>query len=1304
MDSGVLAEARLEGTPPGGGADFRLLGPVEVTVGGRAIALGGAKQRALLALLVLHANEVVSRDFLIDELWGERAPEQAAHSIVVYVSRLRKALHVPGAGATSMLGSEAGGYVLRAAPEQIDVERFERALEQGGRALAEGAASDAADILRRACAEWRGEPLSDLVAAPFAEGASWRLAELRLAAVESRIDADLAVGRHAELVGELESLVRGNPLNERLAAQLMVALYRSGRQARALEVYRTTRRSLVDELGIEPSEDLQRLERAILRHDPDLEAPVIRPAARAALPSPAHEPVGPARKQRKTISVLVARVAPVGQAERADPEALRLAMARCSRAVRASIERHGGTAERLLGDATLGVFGVPVVHEDDALRAVRAAAEMRDAVGALSAVLARERGVTFELRLGVDTGLALTGTAESPVVGKVLSVAAELEQVAQAGEILLGAETVRLLAPVLEAEPRPPVAVRGESKPVTAFRLQQLAADAQDIGRPPLDLVFVGRAAELKALRAAFDQAVAERGPQLVTVVGEPGIGKTRLLAEIAAELAGEARVLGGRCLPYGDGITYWPLVGLLRGLGGPDALAELLAFDDQGGQVRELLLGAVGVADQAGSVEEVQWAVRRLFEALGRDRPLVVVLDDLHWAEPAFLQLVEYLASCSRGAPILLLGAARDELLETRPAWALPRPGALILPLRALSEPEAQALIDQAIAGPGLSGPRRAQIAGAAAGNPLFLEQLLAHETGGGEPAEELALPPTIEALLAARLDRLPTAERDLLERAAVEGVVFHRGAVTALLPPDERAEVGAHLLSAIRRNLVRPQPADLPGEDGFRFVHGLVHDAVYGSIPKELRAELHERFAAWLEGRGDARLEPDEVLGYHLEQAALYRRELGLPDDGLAVRAGERLAIAGRRAMWRGDTAASASLLGRALELTRPIRFDLHLEVDFCYGIDWTDPKRGAAIAKAAAERAQALGDKPGEALARVVCAEFSIFAGDGGVDELEALARAALPLLEEVGDQAGLARVWYALGFRVAQDRGRFEDMAEACEQVFRRAGFGGQRPGDAGGPDDVAWGTAGASGVFASLAFALADGPRPAAEVLGELDALLRGRPNPRLLLWRAYVLAMLDQADEAAPSPGRLCELSREVGAFPGEAIAAAIATIQGDHETAAAYLRIMCAELEERGQPGFLSTFSPTLGRSLCALGRYSEAEPCARIGHDLGDESDVLTQTLWRQVQAIVDAHRGETEEAERLAREAVTLSEQTDSPTYQAQALCDLAEVLRCAGREPEAADALAQALDRYERKGNVAMARQVRGLLAVEHVATG
>ncbi|MCJ7710463.1 MAG: AAA family ATPase, partial [Chloroflexi bacterium] len=767
---------------------------------------------------------------------------------------------------------------------------------------------------------------------------------------------------------------------------------------------------------------------------------------------------------------------------------------------------------------------------------------------------------------------------------------------------------------------------------------------------------------ELKALRGAFEQAVTERGCRLITIVGEPGIGKTRLLTEFTSTLAGEARVLGGRCLPYGQGITYWPLVGIVRQLGGPDALAERLASDEQAGQVRGLILGTMGVTDLIGSVEEAQWAIRRLFEALGREKPLVVVLDDLHWAEPTFLQLVEYLASCSSGVPILLLAAARDELLESYPAWAFPRPNAQILPLRALSEREARALTDQAAARWGLSESRWARLADAAGGNPLFLEQLLAHQAEDGGPAEDLFLPPTIEALLAARLDRLPSAERDVLERAAVEGMVFHRGAVTALLPAEEQAEAGAHLLSAIRRNLVRLQPADLPGEDGFRFVHVLVRDAVYRSIPKEFRAQLHERFAAWLDGRGTTLVELDELLGYHLEQAARYRQELGQPDDALAERAGERLMTAGRRAIWRGDDGAAASLLGRALELTRPIRRHTYAEVDLAYAVGQAAPQRGAVIAEAAAERAHADGDEPGEALARVAAAYHRAWAAagpaDAAIDELEGLARAALPLLERAGDHVGLVHVWQALGGVVANARAHFEEMLEALEQALRHARLAGQ-PGI-----DLR--------LITGLGWALYLGPRPADEALRTVDRLLLDQPSEWLLLERATLLAMLGRFEEAwtigLEAGARLRERFGDL--VPAECDLADIATITGEHELAVEHLRRACDLMEEQGHRGGLSTFAPMLGRELCVLGRWDEAEPLARLGRELGGSGDASTEMLWRQVRALVTAHRGEYAAAEALAREAVAIGERTDGLNLQADALCDLGEVLRAAGRTSEAA----------------------------------
>ena len=423
---------------------------------------------------------------------------------------------------------------------------------------------------------------------------------------------------------------------------------------------------------------------------------------------------------------------------------------------------------------------------------------------------------------------------------------------------------------------------------------------------------------------------------------------------------------------------------------------------------------------------------------------------------------------------------------------------------------------------------------------------------------------------------------------------------------------------------------------------------------------------------------VELDEILGHHLEQAARYTHELGRPDPMLAERAGERLAAAGRRALWRGDDRAAASLLERALELTRPVRLDVHLELDLARTLFWTEPKRAPTIAADAAERARTAGDEVGEALARVVATHARTnFASDPPIDELEQLARAALPLLEQAGDHAGLVHVWYALGFGVANIRGRYGDRVEATKEAIRRSRLAGERWTD----------------LFV-LEPALFYGPQPADDALRTLDALLPSNPHPRLLLGRAMLLAQLGRFEEAWRLALEAANRWRELTDNPwGDGALGEIAELAGDDEAAARYRRKQCDLLEEHGQRSFLSTFAPRLGRSLCALGRYDEAEPLARLGRELGDEQDAATQIVWRQVQALVDAHRGDDGEAETLAREAVSLAERTDSLDYQGHALRDLAEVLACAGRTDEAPGALERALERYERKKNLAMVAQVR-----------
>jgi tetratricopeptide (TPR) repeat protein len=599
----------------------------------------------------------------------------------------------------------------------------------------------------------------------------------------------------------------------------------------------------------------------------------------------------------------------------------------------------------------------------------------------------------------------------------------------------------------------------------------------------------------------------------------------------------------------------------------------------------------------------------------------------------------------------------ARPELLDRYPDWSVS------LRLEPLPEQEARALIGDA-----MPEEVRQRIVRASGGNPLFLTEIAAL-TSDGDTAVEV--PPTLRALLTARLDQLDEPERGVLERGAVEGELFHRGAVQAL-GPDE-PEVTPRLAALVRRELVRPDQPQLPHEDAYRFRHLLIRDAAYDALPKALRAELHGRFADWLETKQDL-VETDELVGYHLEQAVRYREDLGESRPDLALRAGERLVAAGRRALPREDEAA-AGLLGRALDLTRPLQLDVNLELDLAEALSG-DPIRAAEVATRAAERASVAGDAAGEALAR---AAAYFYQGDpdeqSPPDRLEALSLRALSLLEPKEDFAGLAHVWNMLGFGVANARTRYDDWARAIEAANRYARLAGRPSLNIG-----------------TLWAALAHGSMPVEEALARLDQ--HDLPSPWWLLCRAWYLAMLDRFDEALPLSEKAdADIKERGGSWAGDWLMAEIASLAGDHETARRRLEAVCEWLTSRNMDGFLATYSPMLGRELCALGRYDEAEKAARLSRDVVEEQDVGAQALWRQVQARVDSSRGEHAQAERLAREAVQLWERSDGLPEQGDALCDLGDVLAAAGRRDEALVAWQDALVRYETKHVVPFAARVR-----------
>jgi len=586
------------------------------------------------------------------------------------------------------------------------------------------------------------------------------------------------------------------------------------------------------------------------------------------------------REQRKVVTVLFCDVTGSTElGEKLDPEALRALLARYFERMKTIVERHGGSVEKFIGDAVMAVFGVPTVHEDDALRALRAAVEMREALPDLG----------VHGRIGVTTGEVVTGTEERLATGDAVNVAARLEQAAQPGEILIGEETLRLTRDAVDVEAIAPLSLKGKAEPVVAFRLVKVHGE-EGFARHA-DTPMVGRETELRRLRNAYDQAVGDKSCQLFTILGPAGVGKSRLVAEFLTPLE-DPLVVRGRCLPYGEGITYWPVVEVVKQLPVADA-------DPVAEQTMRALLGDEQLVT---SSEEIAWAFRKLLEAVASERPLVCVFDDAHWGEETFLDLVEHVADLSRDAPILLLCIARPELLDRRAGWAGGKVNATSVLLEPLGPDDAELMIASLAH---LDDALRERIREAAEGNPLFVEQMVAlvMESGDGN----VTVPPTIQALLAARLDQLDPSERGVLERGAVEGRIFHRGAVQALAP--EELETVARLSSLVRKELVRPDKAQFAGEDAFRFRHLLIRDAAYDALPKATRAELHERFAAWLEGHGTDLVELDEILGYHLEQAYRYRMQLGALDERaqkLATQAAEHLPT-------RGDALSRAEMRPR-------------------------------------------------------------------------------------------------------------------------------------------------------------------------------------------------------------------------------------------------------------------------------------------------------------------------------------------------------------------------------------------------------
>ena len=962
--------------------------------------------------------------------------------------------------------------------------------------------------------------------------------------------------------------------------------------------------------------------------------------------------------QRKTVTVVFCDVTgSTALGESTDPEALRALLARYFERMKGIVESHGGSVEKFIGDAVMAVFGVPAAHEDDALRACRAAVEMRDAFP--------ELGIAG--RIGVNTGEVVTGTEERLATGDAVNVAARLEQAAHPGEVLIGEETLGLVRGPAEVGDERRLALKGKAEEVPAWPLLAVTGELER----RFATTMVGRETELRRLRDAFQQAVHDRSCQLFTVLGSAGVGKSRLAAEFLTGL--DARVVRGRCLSYGDGITYWPVVEILKQLG--------TLGDGEASRPLRSLLGETEVPADAG---EIAWGFRKLLEQEAQEQPLVCLLDDLQWAEETLVDLVEHVADLSRDAPLLLLCMARPELLERRPSWGGGKLNATTVLLEPLDASETERLIAEL---GGIGEELHERILQVAEGNPLFLEEMLAlvRDSGGAE----VEVPPSIQALLAARLDQLDVAERSVLERGSVEGRTFHRGSVAALADGD--GALDQRLTALVRKELVRPDRAQLRGDDAYRFRHLLIRDAAYDALPKATRADLHERFARWIEEHGTELVELDEVLGYHLEQAVRYRLELGLDVDGtLRDDAKGHLRDAGRRSMARQDFAAALHLIRRALGLVPQGEADVRLEIDlanalFFYG----RPEEGYRALVSLAERATAGRDRIGELCARLEAGAFKIYIDThGAFTELEEIIAEAQLEVEASGDDFALNILHFAR-CNVAHGRSHFDDEIVELDAMMHHA----KRTGL---PHLVAFAIPGGSA-------ARLYGTTPLPDLLGWLDAReAEFGPDWRLSGARASVFALLGRFDEARLRLSEFVRAHEERGDVLnlGSQLSQSFATLEllaGDPAAAAEVAERGCRILEEAGERSWLSTGACWYAEALYELGRLDEADEWSRRGLELADPDDMATQVLARKVQAKVLARRGQHERAESLAREAVALADETQALVAQGDARVDLAEVLEVAGRREEAASLLKDALERYERKGALALVRVARGRLA-------
>jgi class 3 adenylate cyclase/tetratricopeptide (TPR) repeat protein len=1017
---------------------------------------------------------------------------------------------------------------------------------------------------------------------------------------------------------------------------------------------------------------------------------------------------------RKTVTVVFSDlVGSTSLGESMDSESLREILHRYFEAMQTVLESHGGAVEKFIGDAIMAVFGLPKLREDDALRAVTAAIEMQTALAELNTELERGWGIVLANRTGVNTGEVVAGdvtAGQRLVTGDTVNVAARLEQAAGAGEVLLGELTYRLVRDAVEVDAAEPLDLKGKAQPVPAYRALRLVQPTSDLERHQGPLV--GRERELGLLLEGFSDAVATGRSRLTTVFGSPGMGKSRLVEELISQVGRASTVVRGRCLSHGRGITFWPILEIVRKAAGileddppGDARAKIAALAPDEPVARRIA-SAVGLSREEFPVEETFWGVRKLLEAMASVRPLVVVFEDIHWAESTMLDLIEHVLA-SAGRPILLVSLARPELLDIRPAWEQ-LTGASIVSLEPLSEGDAARVAENLLGSADLDSEVRGRIVEAAEGNPLFVEQMLSMMVDEGQlhlegdrwmaaaDLEQVAVPPTIQALLGARLDLLGPEERAIIEAASVAGLVFPEDALRQLVPAEVADGLDNHIRSLCRKHLVQTGIEPIGRGAHYRFAHALVREAAYQGMLKRTRATLHERFVSWADrvnSDRDRAVEFEEILGYHLEQAHQNLSELGPLDAhalGLGRNGAQRLSSAGRRAFARGDMPAAANLLRRAAMLL-PERDPARLSLipDLGEALLEVGEFPWAELFLQEAIEARAESDGLASALAEVLLIRLKAQSGSAERWSERLVAEASRMIDDSPGekDEAMLATLWRLLAWAHGTS-GRYGLATGAAERAMEHARSAGD----------------GRQIRLAGVLYALAalHGPTPVHEAIERCESIVSEAHGDRrtqglVTSILGALLGMRGDFDRArrlsTEARDLLAELGPTVAGASTSLEAARVESLAGDLPAAERALRRDYESLQALGERYIRSTVAGELARVAYAQGRVDEAESFSRHAQELADEDDIASTTLWRTAQAKILARKGNRDAALILMGEAVDLLKRTDSVVAQAETLVDLAEVLRLSGRPKDADAVLEDAVALFEAKGNLAAAQALR-----------